>query len=92
MREIKDSMDRGVQLTVEDGLFTVTHADGKLKLFFEDMLGLESAIRAAEDGGVADRPKPPEPEEKSDSESALADSEPKIPAPTSPSQPKKRRR
>lgn len=40
MKEIKDHLDRGVQLSVEHGLYVINHPDGKLKLFAEDLLNL----------------------------------------------------
>src|SRR4030095_1296510 len=39
-QEIKDHQDRGVQLSVEDGLLVITHVEGKLKMFKDDLLSM----------------------------------------------------
>lgn len=41
--EIKDHMDREVQVEIEEGLISISHAGGKLKLHAEDWITLVDA-------------------------------------------------
>lgn len=58
-KEIKDYLDRGVQLSVEDGFLTITHAEGKLRLYRDDM-----GLLVFESGQLLERvhPRPTKPE------------------------------
>ena len=61
MKEIKDHMDRGVQLSrTEEGHLEITHPEGKLKLWAEDIQELYNYIAFEAFNGRPD-PKPKTP-------------------------------